>query len=86
MSLRNPEIKRQIPCSGHSIKDRSMKCEVCNKEVVRDEKEGAVLCYECEANGWKEEKCFNPNCGRYFWSLNWHEPPSCPKCRRSRVD
>ncbi len=62
-----------------------MICEVCRDKIVKD-KEGAVLCEKCETKGWKEEKCFNPKCGSYFWSLNWHEPPSCPICNRSRVD
>lgn len=32
----------------------------------------------------REVKCFH--CGKYFYEKNWHTPPSCPFCHRSRVD
>ena len=37
-----------------------------------------------EIQGFKWVRCFH--CGRHFREINWHEPPSCPFCRRSRVD
>jgi predicted Zn-ribbon and HTH transcriptional regulator len=32
----------------------------------------------------REVKCHN--CGNWFKEINWHTPPSCPYCNRSRVD
>jgi predicted Zn-ribbon and HTH transcriptional regulator len=29
-------------------------------------------------------KCWG--CGKYFRELSWNDPPSCPFCRKSRVD
>ena len=34
--------------------------------------------------GLKLTKCYS--CGGVFWEKDWATPPSCPHCKRSRVD
>lgn len=54
------------------------------KKLGKDKIDLSEIPGEELGDGKRWVKCFS--CGVYFYEKNWHTPPSCPHCHRSRVD